>query len=196
MVTRSELFQLVWSFPKTRVGERLGVSVTRLLKHAGSTIFQHQRRDIGRWISQPERRHQHQPFATAVQVCPTKSLGNPHREIHKLLAANEQRREKAQTRHYVEWDETLFDTPFQKRRLRLMDGVFRVLAAEGYRPSIGDKEAHSLGSEINDQYISFSINDKNAPAERNQYLTRFTVSGEMRIEVHYHDGKNSAVFAG
>jgi hypothetical protein len=139
MVTRSELFQLVWSFPKTKVGERLGVSGNTITKtcrkyniptpKAGywaldisarkkvpTPAFRHRSPGMsdeisfrGRYdhvssisdsellateIRRPEidrslEDYRHEIEQSLPKVRAPKSLGNPHREIQKLLAADE-----------------------------------------------------------------------------------------------------------
>jgi len=53
------------------------------------------------------------------KVPKTGSLSNPHALIAPLLAEDEQRRQKALTSEWT-WDKPLFDTPMEKRRLRLL----------------------------------------------------------------------------
>jgi hypothetical protein len=77
-------------------------------------------------------------------------MQRPHRFIAKLLENDEVRRQKAATEKYVSsWDLPLFDPPFEKRRLRLINAIFTALERCGMKPWLRGKEARDLGVHIN-----------------------------------------------
>ena len=62
------------------------------------------------------------------RVTVPKVMHRPHRLIAKLLEADEERRRKAATERYIfSWDQPQFDSPFEKRRLRLLNAIFTAL---------------------------------------------------------------------
>jgi hypothetical protein len=60
-----------------------------------------------------------------------RDLTRPHPGLAKLLKKEEARRGKAAASHW-HWDEPHFDTPMSQRQLRLLSGLFVVLAGRGH----------------------------------------------------------------
>lgn len=60
--------------------------------------------------------------------------GLPHPAVAKLLKRDDEKRERQKGQSYVStWDAPLYDTPIQRRRLRLLSAIFLALAREGCR---------------------------------------------------------------
>jgi hypothetical protein len=67
-----------------------------------------------------------------------KSLDAPYPAIAKLLQTDEERRVKqAAMRFPSSWDTPLFDGPFERRRLRILNSIFLATAKLGGKASIG-----------------------------------------------------------
>lgn len=115
-----------------------------------------------------------------------KTLDRPHHHVAKLLEADEQRKKEAATKRYVSiFDQPKFDTPFEKRRLRLISAVFSALQRCGRKPSIYGKEGRNLSVRVNDQYVSLGIGDSNEdlfPTERYYERCR-NPSGKMKVAI-------------
>jgi len=86
----------------------------------------------------------------------TGSLTHPHPLIAPLLAGDEQRRQKELTSEWT-WDKPLFDTPMEKRRLRLLNRLFLAFSRCGCPPSLRGKDARELGVAVGDCRVSFTL---------------------------------------
>src|SRR3546814_3208579 len=68
------------------------------------------------------------------RVPPTKRLKKPHREIAQLLAADEERLAKWQKSSYPSsFDQPFYLSPYEQRRLKLLDAVFKGVSNAGGR---------------------------------------------------------------
>lgn len=76
---------------------------------------------------------------SAVRAASTFDIVHP--AVKALLDKDERRREKQRTSSYAwAWDAPVFDTPLQKRRVRILNAILLALAKQGYGGSIrGDK---------------------------------------------------------
>ena len=81
-----------------------------------------------------------------------------HGPIRALLEADEERRQKQlNSRYSPYWDKPLFDDPFEKRRLRILNAIFTKFAMSGMKPSISGPHARDLDVRVNDTSVSFSL---------------------------------------
>ena len=63
-----------------------------------------------------------------------RELRLPHPVVAKLLNWDDEKRERQKGLSYIStWDAPLYDTPIQRRRLRLLSAIFMTLAREGCR---------------------------------------------------------------
>lgn len=96
-----------------------------------------------------------------------KTLSNPHPLIAGLLAADEKRKEALANSPYgFVLDKPLFDTPLDKRRLKLLNSLFLALAHCGCKPSIRGKEAKELYALVGDVSLSFKLGTRAEVLER------------------------------
>lgn len=87
-----------------------------------------------------------------------RNLSNPHPLIAGLLTADEARKEAvAKSTYGFVLDKPLFDTPIEKRRLKILNGLFLALAYCGCKPSIRGKEARELYVRVGDVSISLKL---------------------------------------
>ncbi|MGY0780601.1 hypothetical protein ACW7BC_22160 [Azospirillum argentinense] len=71
------------------------------------------------------------------KVSVPRALDRPHRLIAALLAADEARREKrARAADPSALDASTFDTPIERRRLRILNCLFLALERAGGKPSL------------------------------------------------------------
>ena len=112
------------------------------------------------------------------------SLSKAHHHIAKLLDADEQRRINAIGKPFV-WDKPLFDTPFERRRLRIINAIFTAVQRYGMKPTLSGKEARTLGVQVNDQFVSFSVDDSKADisAHPSYYEKPRKPSGRMKVVI-------------
>lgn len=68
-----------------------------------------------------------------------------HPAIGRLLKEDEKRREKQLTDPYpMSWDKPLFETPFERRRLRVLNSLFLAVAKMNGKPFVHDREARKI----------------------------------------------------
>ncbi len=93
----------------------------------------------------------------------TKKHTQPHRLIAGLLAKDELRRQKYLASPYRSiWNAPIFDSVFEKRRLRLLNALFTGFGNCGMKPSVGGKEARDHSVAVGDQRVAFSLDSVNA----------------------------------
>ena len=115
------------------------------------------------------------------KVRPT-SLGKPHPLIARLLQEDEKRREKQKASTYPSlFDAPLFDSPFEKRRLRLINSLFHALSRCGCTPSLHGREAGSLAVQVGDRRVGFIVGPVKAIPQR-QYPPR-PVNGPRNLGI-------------
>ncbi|MCG7969996.1 MAG: hypothetical protein JBO36_05000 [Candidatus Thiodiazotropha taylori] len=91
------------------------------------------------------------------KVAQPRTLKDAHRLIAKLLEQDEERRIKAANSRYVfSWDEPYFDSPTEKRRLRLLSGLFKAVTKCGAKPSVS-KDAKDVSFAVGDEYIHIEL---------------------------------------
>lgn len=89
-----------------------------------------------------------------------RSLQKPHRFIRRLLDADEARAAKiANERFSFSWDQPKFEAPFEKRRLRVINGVYNALERLGAKPHAPNKDGRGLSVQINNQRIFLWVDD-------------------------------------
>lgn len=136
-----------------------------------------------------------------------KAIRRPHRLIAKLLADDEERRQKAASDTYAfSWNQPLFDSPFEKRRLRLLNTIFTELERHGMKPWVRGKEARELSVQVNSQNVNFFLDDANVKKGRHpsEYERPRNASGRMKLTIQWwglpeevchkwEDNKNSLI---
>jgi hypothetical protein len=85
-----------------------------------------------------------------------KTLDSPHRLIGSLLEEDERRRKEAEQNRYY-WKKPLFDALQAKRRLRIINAIFFVLANAGCKATLRGKEDLEPTVQIGDVYVSFKL---------------------------------------
>lgn len=120
------------------------------------------------------------------RVSVPKVMDRPHRLIAKLLETDEEKRRKAATERFVfSWHQPQFDSPFERRRLRLINAIFTALERLGMKPSVRGREARELSVQVNDQNVSFSVDDANAKVTHyhHDYERCRNPSGRMKVVI-------------
>jgi hypothetical protein len=90
------------------------------------------------------------------KVAAPRGLSNPHPSIAKLLRKDEELRQK-----YVEspysWNKPRFDSSFERRRLKFLNGLFLAFAKVGGAPSLRGDDARELSIHMGDAGVSFEL---------------------------------------
>jgi len=111
----------------------------------------------------------------------SRDLAAAHPRILKLLTEDELRRARQTESPYPTYDAPLFETTFEKRRLRLLNSLMRALDRVGVNLSIDDGEARTLTAHVADYRVSFTLDGvSKAPANGTR---REAASGPLRCQL-------------
>jgi hypothetical protein len=123
-------------------------------------------------FSEPIEAVQARIAAAVGQVTVPRTVRNWHPAVDRLLKEDEKRREKQAADPYpMSWNNPIFDTPFERRRLRILNSLFFAVGRMNGRPSV-----HSQGQQIG---ISFFHLHLNLSLDRVKRSRRANVSGAM-----------------
>lgn len=120
------------------------------------------------------------------KVAVSKTLTQPHRLIARPLEEDERRREKRQNSpHAWSWDNPVFDSPFERRRLRILNAMFLALERCGMKPSVRGREARELGVRVGEQYVSFTLDyaTKHGQPSRTVSSQNKPTSDHLRLQI-------------
>ena len=87
----------------------------------------------------------------------TRDLEGAHSRVQRLLDADAQRRRRQAESPYPTHDAPVFETSFEKRRLRFLNSVMRALDRVNVSVSIDGREARTLVAGVADYSVSFTI---------------------------------------
>jgi hypothetical protein len=77
-----------------------------------------------------------------------------HPAIDRFLKEDDKRREKQlATLHPMSWNNPRFDTPIERRRLRILNTLFSAAARMNGKPTIGGREARSIHVTFYQQHV-------------------------------------------
>jgi len=112
-----------------------------------------------------------------------------HSQIAKLLAADEDRiRKQQESRWPSSWDGPIFKTPFETRRLRILNAMFICLTRCGMKAHVGGKYGRELSVTVGDVGVHFTLDSASAAKhiERERQGYGFTARGDkdrMRVSL-------------
>lgn len=115
-----------------------------------------------------------------------KSLSNLHPAISRLLDEDEHRRAKQLASKYPSsWDAPIFDTRFERRRLKIINSLFMLLARTGAKPYISGKEGRDTSVIVGEQRVPISIDSPaNLKLDRHEFQRQTEpTDGKLRIEI-------------
>lgn len=96
--------------------------------------------------------------ATIPRVTVPRFHERAHRQIRRLLDADEERRQKQlASRFPSSWDDPLFDDAFETRRLRVLNAIITALEKADMKPSVQGRYARNLSVGINDINVQFTL---------------------------------------
>ena len=110
----------------------------------------------------------------------TRDLEGAHPRIQKLLDADEQRRTRQAESRYPTFDDPVFETSFEKRRLRVLNSLLRTLDRLNVSVSIDGREARTLVAHVGDFSVGFTIDGVSVKTASTQPKG---VSGPMRCQL-------------
>jgi hypothetical protein len=90
-----------------------------------------------------------------------------HPAIDRLLKEDEQRRERHRASSFPSsWDAPLFDTPFERRRLRVLNTLVLAAAMMNGKPAISDHEARSIHFSFYQRQVGIRLDRLKRPKRR------------------------------
>jgi len=91
-----------------------------------------------------------------------RDLGSAHSLIRHLLDEDELRRLKpSNAPHRLRYGDPIFDAPFERRRLRILNSLFLALTNAGHQPWLGE-QARNVGVTVGSEKISFTLDHPRA----------------------------------
>jgi hypothetical protein len=122
-----------------------------------------------------------------------------HSQIQRLLNADVERARKQRADPYPSsWNAPIFDTPFEMRRLRILNALFVCLTRCGMWPSISDKYGRDVSITVGTTKVPLVLDSTTAAKhiERERQGYGFTVRGpkdKMRLMIaHRWSGEKQA----
>lgn len=90
-----------------------------------------------------------------------------HPAVDRLLKEDEQRRERQRASSFSSsWDAPLFDTAFERRRLRVLNTLVLAAGIMNGRPSISDREGRSIHFSFYQQQVGIRVDRLKRPKHR------------------------------
>jgi len=93
------------------------------------------------------------------RVAQSRSLKSPHRAVAKLLSEDAERHERwKQSPYPLTFDQPLYVSPYEQRRLKLVDAIFKAMARAGMTPAVPrEKNPGEFTVRIGDSTVGFTL---------------------------------------
>ena len=86
------------------------------------------------------------------------ALDKVHPSIQRILDRDTERVQSGYS-----WSKPLFDSPFERRRLRIINAIFLACARLGAKPELSGKERFYLSVKVGDTSVGFDLDDPKQP---------------------------------
>lgn len=120
------------------------------------------------------------------KVSVPKASASYHSLIARFLRDDEERREKQRTSAYTSiFHRPIFDSVLERRRLRILSGLFTALQKMGHRPSIKGNVAREIGIQIGSQHVLLSLDRavNNKRPQRHQIGSKETKAETLELSI-------------
>jgi hypothetical protein len=88
----------------------------------------------------------------------SRDIRDCHPSIDRLLKEDDKRRENQRATPYpAPWGDPLFDAPFERRRLRILNTLFLAAARMNGKPTISDRDARSIHLTFYRQHVGIRL---------------------------------------
>lgn len=115
-----------------------------------------------------------------------------HSAIDRLLKEDEERRQKQPASVYTySWDKPRFDSPFERRRLRILNSLFLAAVKMNGKPSISTREGLHVGSSFHQQFVHITLDQPKQSNHRGQVANAPSGSSETKLSLSILHGSNS-----
>lgn len=105
-----------------------------------------------------------------------------HPAIDRLFKEDEKRRAKQLTDlHPMSWDKPLFDTPFERRRLRVLNSLFLAVAKMNGKASVCGREAREIRISFFQQHLCLTLDRPKRSNRQPQVLNTTGESSDTRL---------------
>jgi hypothetical protein len=125
------------------------------------------------------------------KVTAPKSLAKSHKLIDKLLDEDKRRQEKQRNAGYpMSWNDPVFDSPIQRRRLRILNALFMRLERCHTKPSVRGEVASELSVQVGQQHVGFTLDLVSAPnrkTSRSAGKVQKVRRGKLRLQISHCD---------
>jgi hypothetical protein len=119
---------------------------------------------------------------TVGQLTVPKKVLTWHPTIDRLLKEDEKRREKELSEPYTfSWDKPRFDSPFERRRLRILNSLFFAVAKMNGKVSLHGREARDIGISFFQQHLPLSLDRPKKPNRRAQLVNTGEGSSDVQL---------------
>jgi hypothetical protein len=114
-----------------------------------------------------------------------------HSSIDRLLNEDDKRRERQlATRLPMSWDDPLFDSPFERRRLRILNTLFLAGARMNGKPTISGREARSIYLTFYQQHVGIRL-DRSKRPNRGRDATKPPAPNDTGLSLSILEGLGS-----
>jgi len=104
-----------------------------------------------------------------------------HPAIDRLLKEDEKRREKQAAASYpMSWDNPLFESPIERRRLRILNALFLATAKINGKPTISGRDARSVHLTFYQEHVGIRL-DPPKLASRRTHLEQGTGGSNLQL---------------
>ena len=119
---------------------------------------------------------------TIDQVTVPKKAQIWHPIIDRLLKEDEKRREKQLSESYTfSWEKPRFDSPFDLRRLRILNSLFFAVAKMNGKASVRGRETLDIGISFFQQHLPLCLDRPRKPNRHTQVVHNAVESSDMRL---------------
>jgi hypothetical protein len=126
------------------------------------------------------------------KIAVSNRLDKAHPAVTRLLEADAVRAKAAGASPFS-WDKPLFESSFEKRRLRILNALMLALQRAGARPSLNGKEGRDIGLAVGSQHFSLTLDRQGAPRDY-RYVTSRIEHGSDIMELGIPDGSDARKF--
>jgi hypothetical protein len=148
-------------------------------------------------FAEPIERVQERIAETVGHVAVPHKVSTWHPAIDRLLKEDQKRREKQLTDSYpMSWNNPVFDTPFERRRLRILNSLFLAVARMNGKPSVYGHEAREIRISFFQQHLHLTLE---RPKRSHRHAQVQNTSGEpsdTRLCLSLHRGYGSETVLG
>jgi hypothetical protein len=119
---------------------------------------------------------------TVGHVAVPHKVRNWHPTIERLLKEDEKRREKQLTDPYpMSWDKPVFDTPFERRRLRVLNSLFLAVGKLNGKSAVHGHEARQIRISFFQQHLHLTLDKPKRSSRHAQVLNTTGESNDPRL---------------